>query len=74
MPIFRTTHVLKFGENTGDILVLTPRHQGNDFSDLTNEMVVVNGSLLLKDYNDMLKEKELTDNAKFESLGSIRKE
>jgi hypothetical protein len=72
--VFKSNYYLKFGEIKGDILILTPRHKGNDFSDLQNELVVVNGSLLLKEYNKELSEKELQENAKFEIIGSIRKE
>jgi len=71
--IFKSNHFLKFGENSGDIIILTPRHQGNDFSDLANELVLVNGSLLLKAYNEELSEEELKQNMKFEIIGSIRK-
>lgn len=71
--VFKAYHYLKFGNIDGDILVLTPRHQGNNFSDLTNELIVVNGSILLKKYDDALSEKELNENAKFVMIGSIRK-
>jgi len=72
--IFKSNYSLKFGEIKGDVLILTPRHKGNDFSDLAGELVVVNGSLLLSEYNTELSEKELQENAKFEIIGSIRKE
>lgn len=72
--IFKSNHFLKFGENSGDTLILTPRHKGNDFSELTNDFVVVNGSLLLKAYNEELSEDELKQNMKFEIIGSIRRE
>ncbi|MDD2256021.1 MAG: hypothetical protein PHQ26_06585 [Bacteroidales bacterium] len=72
--IFKANHSLKFDSVESDILILTPRHQGNDFSDLPNELVVVNGSLLLKDYDETLNEKELREKAKFVLIGSIKKE
>lgn len=70
--VFKSNYLLKFGDIKGDILILTPRHKGNDFSDLKNELVVVNGSLLLIEYNVELSDKELQENAKFEIIGSIR--
>lgn len=72
--VFKTNHNLQFGELKGGILILSPRHKDNDFSDLQNELVVVNGGLLLNEYNTELCEKELLENAKFEIIGSIRKE
>jgi len=71
--VFKSNYCLTFGEFKGDILILNPRHKDNDFSDLTDELVIVNGSLLIIEYNDELKEKELHDNAKFVIVGSIRK-
>lgn len=68
--VFKTNYSLQFGEAKGDILILTPRHKGNDFSDLQNELVVVNGSLLLTEYTKELSEKELQENA----IGSIKNE
>lgn len=72
--VFKANHYLKFDSNESDILILSPRHQGNDFSDLPNKLVVVNGSLLFKDYDEALGEKELQENARFVIIGSIRKE
>jgi hypothetical protein len=72
--VFKMNYNLQFGEVKGDILILTPRHKGNDFSVLQNELVVVNGSLLLNEYKTEFSEKELQENAKFEIIGSIRKE
>lgn len=71
--IFKASHNLKFDDVESDILILTPRYQDNDFSDLLNESIVVNGSLLFKDYG-ALGEKELQENAKFVIIGSIRRE
>lgn len=71
--IFKTNYYLKFDSIESNILVLTPRHQGNDFSDLPNELVVVNGSLLLKEYDEKLSEKELKENAQFVIIGSLRR-
>lgn len=72
--VFRSNYHLKFGETEGDVLILTPRHAGNDFSDLPNELVVINGSLLKIEYDTELSERELLENAKLEIIGSIKKE
>lgn len=72
--VFKANHCLKFDRIESDILILTPRHQGNDFSDLPNELVVINGSLLFREYDETLSEKELQENAQFVIIGGIRKE
>ena len=72
--VFKCNHHLTFGDIKGDILILTPRHKGNGFSALISGLVVVNGSLLIREYNDMLSEKELRENSKLWIMGSIRKE
>lgn len=72
--VFKSNYSLKFGEIKGDVLILIPRHKGNDFSDLVSELVVINGSLLLSEFNIELSEKELQENAKFEIVGTIQKE
>lgn len=71
--VFKTSHYLKLGSIESDILILTPRHRFNDFSDLPNGLVVVSGSILFKEYNEELCEKELQENAIFVIVGSIRK-
>jgi len=72
--VFKSDHCLNFDDIKGNIIILTPRHQDNDFSELASELIVINGSVLLKEYNEKLSEKELQQNAKFEIIGSIRKE
>ena len=72
--VFKCNHHLAFGDIKGDVLILTPRHSGNDFSALISGLVVVNGSLLTREYNDMLSEKELIENSKLCIMGSIRNE
>ena len=72
--VFKSNHYLKFDDIEGNVLILTPRHQGNDFSELNNEFVVVNGSILVGEYNEGLSEKDLQSNSKFKIIGSIRKE
>lgn len=71
--VFKANHHLKFGETMGNILILTPRYESNDFSDLESELIAVNGGIFLKEYHEYLNEKELRDCAKFEIIGSIRK-
>jgi hypothetical protein len=72
--VFKSNHALQFGNIKGNILVLTPRTHGNVFSELKSDLVVINGSILLKEYNEQLSENELKDNMKFVIIGSIRKE
>ncbi|GHT79673.1 hypothetical protein AGMMS50262_23640 [Bacteroidia bacterium] len=72
--VFKSNYDLKFGDVTGDILVLFPRHYGIDFSDLGDKRLAFNGGLLLKKYNENLSEKELEENSKFVIIGSFRKE
>lgn len=72
--VFKADHYLEFDSINSDILILTPRHRETDFSDLSKQLITVNGSLLLKNYEDSLSEKELKENARFIIIGSIRKE
>lgn len=71
--IFRSNYNLKFGDVTGDILILFPRHYGFDFSDLEDKRLAFNGGLLLKEYNENLSEKKLEENSKFVIIGSFKK-
>lgn len=71
--VFKTKHYLRFDGVKGNILILIPRYYGNDFSNLSNGHVVINGSLLLKEYCEVLSEKELQENAQFVIVGSIKK-
>jgi hypothetical protein len=70
--VFKTDHFLKFDGIESDILMLSPRNRGNDFSDLQNKLIIVNGSILFKEYDETLSEKELQENTKFVIIGSIR--
>lgn len=72
--VFKSNNCLTIGQIKGDVLILTPRHKGNDFSDLQNELVVVNGSILQREYNNALSEQEFQENAMFAIVGSIRRE
>lgn len=69
--VFRTNHCLKFDRFEGDILILSPRDRGIDFSDLPNKCVIVNGGLLIKHDDEDLDEKQLIANAQFVMIGTI---
>lgn len=71
--VFKCDHYLKFAAIAGYILVLTPRYKENDFSDLTQDSVVVNGGIFIGEYDEKLNEKELERNIKFAIIGSIKK-
>lgn len=73
--IFKSNHSLIFDKFEGNILVLTPRHYGIDFSDINNERLSFNGGLLLlKEYDEKLNQEELQYNSKFVIIGSFRKD
>lgn len=71
--IFKSNCYLQFDEVNGDVLVLTPRHSGYDFSTLSDEIIAFNGSVLLKNYDVKMNENELMKNSKFVIIGSLRK-
>jgi hypothetical protein len=71
--VFKSNHYLQFGKIKGNILILTPRHNGYDFSNYQNEIIAFNGSILLIDYNELLNENVLIENSQFIIIGSIRK-
>jgi len=58
--VFKANHYLKFDSIESNILILSPRHYGIDFSNLND--------------NESLSEKELQENTRFVIIGSIRKE
>jgi hypothetical protein len=72
--VFKSNCYLQFDEVKGNILILTPRHYGYDFSKFQDEIIVFNGSILLREYNEQLSENELRGSSKFVIIGSIRKE
>jgi len=72
--VFRSNSYLQFDDVKGNILILTPRHYGYDFSNFQNEIIAFNGGILLREYNEELSENELRENTKFVIIGSIRKE
>ena len=63
---------MNFDDVRGDILILTPRYREHDFSDLISGMVVINGGVLLEEYNENLDEEKLKERMKFKIIGSIR--
>jgi hypothetical protein len=69
--VFHSNHCLRFGEVQNHILILTPRHYGHDFNKLKDEIVVFNGSILLKEYSEQLNENDLRNNSKFVIIGSF---
>lgn len=72
--VFKSNYNLIIGKYQGNVLVLTPRYKDEEISELQNELVVVNGSLLLKEYSAELSERELQEYSRFVIIGSIRKE
>lgn len=71
--IFKSAHSLRFAHLTGEVLVLTPRHRGNDFADLATDLVVVNGHLLTGAYAENVAEHQWGNRSAFVLVGSIRK-
>lgn len=71
--VFKSNYCLNFDDVRGDVLILTPRHREHDFSDLINGMVVINGGVLLEEYNENLDEEKLKESMKFKIIGSIRR-
>jgi hypothetical protein len=70
--IFKSKHLLNFGDINGDILILSPRCIDKNFKNI-EDRVDINGGLLLEEFNDNLTEKELKDKSKFVIIGSINK-
>jgi hypothetical protein len=70
--VFKSNHFLQFSGIKGNVLILTPRYSGDNFSNFADEIIVFNGGILLKEYNEQLKENELLENRKF--VRSIRME
>ena len=65
---------MQFDGVKGFVLILIPRHCGHDFSKLQDEIIVFNGSILLREYSEQLSEKELRKDSKFVIIGSLRRE
>jgi hypothetical protein len=71
--IFKSNHYLQFNDIKGNILILTPRYYGCDFSNFQNDTIAFNGSILLREYDEQLSENSLQENAKFVIIGAIKK-
>jgi hypothetical protein len=71
--VFKSNYYLQFDEIKGNILILTSRHYGVDFSNFNDERLAFNGSVLLIEYNEQLNENELLKNTKFVIIGSVKK-
>ena len=71
--IFQSNHYLQFGNINGKLLMLSPRYHDSDFSSLANSLIVINGSILLKDYSKDWTEEDFQNNSKFVIIGSINK-
>jgi len=72
--VFKSNHYLQFEEIKSNILVLTPRHQGYDFSNFESNLIFINGGILIRKYDEQLSEEELLTNARFVIIGSVKKE
>ena len=72
--VFKSNHYLQFDDVKGNILILFPRYQGDNFLNFENEIIAFNGNVMLIDYNEQLCEKELLKNTKFVIIGTIRKD
>jgi hypothetical protein len=72
--IFKSNSGLKFDDNEGNLMVLSPRHYESDFQDLSMSKVLVpiNGGLFLGQFNENLTEKDIREKAHFSIIGSIR--
>jgi hypothetical protein len=71
--VFRSNNYLQFDDVKGNILILTQRHYGYDFSNFKNEIIAFNGGVLLGEYNEELSESQLREKTKFVIIGSMRK-
>jgi hypothetical protein len=72
--IFKANNCLEFNQAVGNVLILSPRCKDENFNNLSNKSVTINGGLLLIDYNKDLIENELKNNSKFVIIGSISRE
>ena len=72
--IFKANNCLEFNQAIGNVLILSPRSKDENFNNLSNKSVTINGGLLLLDYNKDLLESELKNNSKFVIIGSISRE
>lgn len=69
--VFKANYMLDFDGISGKILILSPRFKNGNFDNIATEKMDVNGGLLLVDYQNELKERELKDNCRFVVIGTI---
>lgn len=69
--VYKSNYNLTFCDITGDTLILTPRYQDGDFSNLYNNIVTINGSILIIDYEKDFNKEKLMNNSVFKIIGSI---
>lgn len=68
--IFQSSFPLKFGDLTGEMLVLFPRFKDGTFQ-ANFDKVSVNGGLLLGNSVDSMEERSLEENSKFVIIGTL---
>ena len=68
--LFKSNTLLKFGKSDGQILVLFPRSYDEDFTEIKNKPITVNGGLLAGDYHSFSAE-ELEKLSKFVIIGQL---
>jgi hypothetical protein len=71
--IYKMNCSLTFGETRNDILVLFPRHQNIDFSDLDDKRLAVNCAILSNEIALTSDENTLAHNSKFVLIASFEK-
>jgi hypothetical protein len=72
--IFKANYILDFDGALGNFFILYPRHAESNFNDLKGGTgyVIINGNLLLEEYNENMDENYLKEQSKFVFIGSIR--
>lgn len=71
--VFRANHELGFNDVSGNILVLSPRSEADNFDEIETKEVEINGGLLLTDYNGV-EISELENNCQFVLIGTLTKQ
>jgi hypothetical protein len=71
--IYRTNHKLQFENNEGNILILSPRHQGHNFENIIDEKLTFNCGLLMPNIELTESENVLKTNSKFVLIASFKK-
>ena len=68
--IFKSDHVLKFGENEGQLFLLKTRYEGQNLEDLKG---TVGGALVLINDYEKQDEKKLEENSEYVIIGALEK-